>query len=110
MPMLPSPICPLAGQSIFGQNVVCGSMTHLPSALSTEECHLIRSVFQVLRLDHRLAYTYPAYSPERKEQILRAYQERSSLRGLERTFGVARSTVISWLKKKPSSSRRSEQP
>jgi IS1 family transposase/transposase-like protein len=41
-----------------------------------------------------------AYSAERKEEILRAYQERSSLRGLERTFGVARSTVISWLKKK----------
>src|SRR6266542_907021 len=58
MPMLPSPICPLAGQSIFGQNVVCGSMTHLPSARSTEECHLIRSFFQVLCFDHRLAYTY----------------------------------------------------
>ena len=42
-----------------------------------------------------------AYSDERKEEILRAYQERSSLRGLERTFGVARSTVISWLKKSP---------
>src|SRR6266542_4707871 len=42
-----------------------------------------------------------AYAPERKEEILRAYQERSRLRGLERTFGVARSTVISWLKKSP---------
>ena len=42
-----------------------------------------------------------AYPDERKEEILRAYQERSSLRGLERTFGVARSTVISWLKKSP---------
>ena len=30
---------------------------------------------------------------ERKEEILQAYQERSSLRGLERTFGVARQTV-----------------
>jgi transposase-like protein len=51
-----------------------------------------------------------AYAPERKEEILRAYQERSSLRGLERTFGVARSTVISWLKKKPTASRHSERP
>jgi len=42
-----------------------------------------------------------AYPDERKEEILRTYQERSSLRGLERTFGVARSTVISWLKKSP---------
>jgi len=40
------------------------------------------------------------YSEERKAEILRAYQERSSLRGLERTFGVARGTVIRWLKKK----------
>ena len=40
-----------------------------------------------------------AYSEQRKGEVLRAYQERSSLRGLERTFGVSRSTVISWLKK-----------
>lgn len=39
------------------------------------------------------------YSPERKAEILRAYEERSSLRGLERTFGVSRHTVASWLKK-----------
>jgi transposase-like protein len=36
---------------------------------------------------------------ERKEEILRAYQERSSLRGLRRTFGVSPTTVIGWLKK-----------
>ena len=40
------------------------------------------------------------YTPERKEEILRAYHERSSLRGLERTFGVARQTVAKWLKEK----------
>ena len=45
----------------------------------------------------------PGYAPERREEILRAYQERSSLRGLERTFGIARSTVIRWLKKKTNS-------
>ena len=39
------------------------------------------------------------YSPERKEEILRAYHERSSLRGIERTFGVSRQTVLKWLKK-----------
>ena len=37
------------------------------------------------------------YSAERKAEILRAYQERSSLRGLSRTFGVARQTVSKWL-------------
>ena len=40
-----------------------------------------------------------AYSEERKEEILRAYAERTSLRGLTRIFGVSRQTVTSWLKK-----------
>ena len=39
------------------------------------------------------------YREARKEEILRAYQERSSLRGLSRTFGVSRTTVTKWLKK-----------
>ena len=39
------------------------------------------------------------YSEEKKEEIVRAYEERSSLRGLERIFGVSRPTVIKWLKK-----------
>jgi transposase-like protein len=33
------------------------------------------------------------YTPEERERILRAYHERSSLRGLSRTFGVSRNTV-----------------
>lgn len=41
------------------------------------------------------------YTEEQKEVILRAYQERSSLRGLRRTFGVSPNTVLSWLKKTP---------
>jgi transposase-like protein len=40
------------------------------------------------------------YSDERKAEILRAYEERSSLRGLERTFGVSRYSVAKWLKKR----------
>ena len=39
------------------------------------------------------------YTEERKEEILRAYQERPSLRYLRRTFGVAPATVIKWSKK-----------
>jgi transposase-like protein len=34
-----------------------------------------------------------------KEEILRAYQEHSSLRGIERIFGVLYYTVAEWLKK-----------
>ncbi len=39
------------------------------------------------------------YTDEKREQILRDYQERSSPRGLSRTFGVSRNTVRSWLEK-----------
>ena len=41
-----------------------------------------------------------AYAETRRDEILRAYQERSSLRGLTRTFGVSRTTVSNWIKKK----------
>jgi transposase-like protein len=41
-----------------------------------------------------------AYSEEERERILRAYDERSSLRGLSRTFGVSRNTVTAWIKKR----------
>ena len=40
------------------------------------------------------------YSEAERQRILRAYHERSSLRGLTRTFGVARNTGSSGLKKK----------
>jgi insertion element IS1 protein InsB len=39
------------------------------------------------------------YTEERREEIIRSYQERSSMRGLTRTFGVSRNTVKVWLKK-----------
>jgi transposase-like protein len=43
--------------------------------------------------------TARGYSEEEKEIILKAYEERSSLRGLKRTFGVERNTVSKWIKK-----------
>ena len=45
------------------------------------------------------------YTAEQRAEILRAYAERSSLRGVIRTFGVARNTVSGWLKKKQPHSR-----
>jgi transposase-like protein len=45
------------------------------------------------------------YTEQEREEILRAYEERSSMRGLTRTFGVARNTVSSWLQKKTPRSR-----
>lgn len=40
----------------------------------------------------------PKYSAARKAEILQAYQERSSMRGISRTFGVARQTLSQWLR------------
>jgi len=44
------------------------------------------------------------YTEKQKEQILAAYNERSSMRGIQRTFGVSRPTLASWLKKRRSQS------
>ena len=38
-------------------------------------------------------------SAARKEQILAAYEERASMRGVARVFGVSRNTLSGWLKK-----------
>ena len=45
-----------------------------------------------------------AYPEARHEELLHAYQERSSLRGLTRTFGVSHTTVSNWIKKRSSAS------
>ena len=39
-------------------------------------------------------------SEETKECIAKAYQERSSLRGVARIFGVSHQSVLNWVKKK----------
>ena len=46
----------------------------------------------------REAPTGPRHSPERKAEILRAYQERQSMRGVARTFRVSRNTLAAWVK------------
>ncbi len=49
----------------------------------------------------RAGAQYERYSAAQKEQILRAYNERPSMRGITRVFGVSRPTLIDWLKKRP---------
>jgi transposase-like protein len=55
---------------------------------------------------HACAHTFRehpgtrAYSEKKKAEILATYQERTSLRGLTRIFGVSRTTVTTWLKKR----------
>ncbi|MGX9728973.1 MAG: IS1 family transposase [Candidatus Electronema sp. VV] len=41
----------------------------------------------------------PRWSEEKKEEIIGAYHERPSMRGISRMFGVSRQTLASWLKK-----------
>ena len=48
---------------------------------------------------HRILESEKRYPEERKGEIIRAYFERASLRGLERIFHVSRQTVSGWLKK-----------
>lgn len=40
------------------------------------------------------------YPEKRKEEILKAYDERSSLRGVHRIFGVSVTTLLDWIKKR----------
>jgi transposase-like protein len=49
---------------------------------------------------YRTLGTTQFYDDSRKEEILKSYKERSSLRGVQRTYGVAVTTVLRWLKKK----------
>lgn len=44
------------------------------------------------------------YREAQKEQILSAYQERSSMPGIQPTFGVSHPTLVSLLKKRRSQS------
>ena len=38
----------------------------------------------------------PRHTKKFKEQVVRAYQERTSIRGITRTFGVFYKTIIAW--------------
>ena len=47
---------------------------------------------------YRLLDSSP-YTEEKKEEILKTYQERAALRGGQRIYGVAPQTVMNWIKK-----------
>ena len=47
---------------------------------------------------YRVLEPHLPYTENEKETILKAYQERSSMRGLKRIFDVARQTVAAWIK------------
>ena len=43
----------------------------------------------------------PKYTQEQREEIIRAYMERSSIRGVCRIFGCSKQSIANWIKKKP---------
>jgi len=45
------------------------------------------------------------YPQERKDEIMNAYKERPSMRGISRMFGVSRETLADWLKKNSTTSQ-----
>ncbi len=45
---------------------------------------------------YRVLVPKSAEQPERRRQVLQAYRERASLRGLGRIFGVVRQSVLKW--------------
>ena len=48
----------------------------------------------------------PRYDEKFKEQVLAAYQDRMSTRGIRRTFGVCYKTLLRWLGEKTGGSTR----
>ena len=45
------------------------------------------------------------YTQEKKDEILKAYEERASLRGVHRIFGVSVTSLLDWVKKKEKTSQ-----
>jgi transposase-like protein len=66
---------------------------HAPNGKQLYRCHACGRQSRETPTPH-------AYPEAGRDEILHAYQERSSLRGLTRTFGISRATVSSWIKKK----------
>jgi transposase-like protein len=66
---------------------------HTPQATQRFRCRRCARTF-INPADQR------GYSQTFKEQVLAAYQERASMRGISRVFGISRNTLVKWLKQK----------
>src|SRR5438128_12654247 len=84
--------CPHCGSEELKRN------EHAPNGKQKYSCRACKRQSR----EHPTPHAYPE---ERREEILRAYEERSSLRGIERTFGVSRTSVIGWIKKSSKAAR-----
>ncbi len=73
--------------------------------------HTPRGARRALCVERRRTFTLspkgPQHSEKFKDQVLAAYQDRMSLRGIHRTFGVCYASVMRWPGEKASVLRRS---
>jgi transposase-like protein len=77
------------------QNVIKhGVIKHGPDQQNTQRfrCHDCARTFQKPEADR-------SYTPAFRAQVLASYQERASMRGVARIFGISRLTLADWLKK-----------
>src|SRR5258707_15783036 len=70
---------------------------HAPNGKQVYRCHACGRQCRENPTPH-------AYPEARRQEVLHASQERSRLRGLTRTFGVSRTSVSSWIKKRSAAS------
>ena len=80
-------VCPHCGGERLQKN---GHTTHGAQRAKCVDC----------QRTFTLAPKGPRYDQKFKDQVLSAYQDRMSLRGLKRTFGVCYQTVMTWLGEK----------
>ncbi len=77
---------------------------HCQGERLSKDGHTVRGAQRAKCKDCQRTFTLapkgPRHSPALKKQVLRAYQDRMSLRGIHRTFGVCYQTVMKWLGEK----------
>ena len=72
------------------------SLVHNGYTVTAKQQYLCRNCGRT-SCDNPQSNSYPA---ERREEILRAYEEQGSLRGVSRTFGIPRETIRRWIRNK----------
>ena len=77
---------------------------HCGSERLQKNGHTQRGAQRALCLDCQRTFTLspkgPRYDQKFKDQVVAAYQDRMSTRGIRRTFGVCYQTLLAWVGKK----------
>ena len=83
---------------------VVHSCRHCGSERLQKNGHTQRGAQRALCVDCRHTFTLspkgPRYDQKFKDQVVAAYQDRMSTRGIKRTFGVCYQTLMVWVGKK----------